>query len=213
MKGKKTENQIHSLLIEHSRIIYNVVSEMGVYYTSWKKGGQVVQEEMEKKQNKLQMLEEDADGIKIRLIKEFSEAGAQGLGNYMTLILRMDNVINSALEFVDIISKIQKDDKFNDDIESRYKKLINKLLKMTDIMKLAIKNLQKPKQSMKLTTSIHEIENEIDLVFRDFLDYLYDNDGIEIRCLLRLRDSIKVLEELADRIHDIGDLIRVIIHS
>ncbi len=211
---KKTKNQILTLLIEHSRIIYSVISEMGVFYTSWKENPEGNKEEMEKKKNKLQMLEEDADAIKIRLIKEFSEAGTQGMGNYMTLILRMDNVINSALEFVDLLSKIHNLNEINNNIESRYDKLINELLKMTDILKLAIKNLQnKPQKVLENTTTIHEIENEIDIIFREFLDYLYDNDNISIRLIFRLRDSIKVLEELADRIHDIGDLIRVIRYS
>ncbi|TXT64978.1 MAG: hypothetical protein BAJALOKI1v1_490005 [Promethearchaeota archaeon] len=214
MKAKKTITQILSLVIEHSRIIYNVVSEMGVYYKSWREDPEANKTDLEKKKSKLQMLEEDADAIKIRLIKEFSEAGTQGLGNYMTLILRMDNVINSALEFVDILSKIHDGNEFNEHIETRYEKLINKLLKMTDILKLAIKNLQnKPQLVFENTTSIHELENEIDLIFRDFLDYLYDNNNLEIRLVLRVRDSIKVLEELADRIHDIGDLLRVIRYS
>ncbi|MBY9017713.1 MAG: DUF47 family protein, partial [Candidatus Lokiarchaeota archaeon] len=50
----------------------------------------------------------------------------------------------------------------------------------------------------------------IDSIYRQFLEYLYSNEEINIRSLLRLRDSIVLLEQLADRIHDIADLIRVI---
>lgn len=209
-----TIDEITSLLIEHSRILYQVISDMGVYYTSWLGGKKSNKRELKKKKSKLQLLEEDADNIKIRVIKEFSEASTQGLGDYMTLILRMDNVINSALEFVDILSKIDAVSEFNEDMKDAYHKMINNILEMTNTLKLAIKNLRdNPQGVFQNTTTIHELENDIDLIFREFLDYLYDNKDINIRLLLRIRDSIKILEELADRIHDIGDLLRVLRYS
>jgi uncharacterized protein Yka (UPF0111/DUF47 family) len=171
-------------------------------------------EELGKKQAKLQILEEDADAIKLKLISEFSEAETQGLGDYMTLILKMDNTINPALEFVDILSKIESFEGINDTMKDHYEKLINNILKMGNVLKLAIKNLRGNLEEVcENTTTIHEIENEIDHIFREFLDYLYGNNEINRGLLFRLRDSIKILEELADRIHDIGDLIRVIRHS
>ncbi|MBD3227007.1 MAG: DUF47 family protein [Candidatus Lokiarchaeota archaeon] len=209
-----TIDEITSLLIEHSRILYQVISDMGVYYTSWQEGKKSNRKSLAKKKSKLILLEEDADNIKIRLIKEFSEASAQGLGDFMTLILRMDNVINSALEFVDILSKIDAIGEFNDDMKSSFHKMINKILEMANTLKLAIKNLRdNPQGVFQNTTTIHELENDIDLTFREFLDYLYSNRDIDIRLLLRIRDGIKILEELADRIHDIGDLLRVIRYS
>lgn len=210
----KIEEEIISMLIEHSRIIYSVLSDMGVYYTSWKEGSKSNKKTLEKKRSKLQLSEEDADAIKIKLIREFSEAGAPGLSNYMSLILRMDNVINSALEFVDIISTIhpEKDD-VNEAIKKRYDKLINTLMKMGDELKTTIKNLRdNPPEVFTNTTMIHEIENEIDIIFREFLNYLYEKEDLNIGLLFKLRDSVKVLEELADRIHDIADVIRVLVY-
>ncbi|MFO7796387.1 MAG: DUF47 domain-containing protein [Promethearchaeati archaeon] len=209
-----TIDEMTSLLIEHSRILYQVVSDMGVYYTSWQEAKKSNQKNLAKKKSKLLLLEEDADNIKIRLIKEFSEASTQGVGDYMTLILRMDNVINSALEFVDILSHIDAVEQFNEEMKNTYHKMINNILEMTNTLKLAIKNLRdNPQEVFKNTTTIHELENEIDLIFRGFLDYLYDKEDMDIRLLLRIRDSIKILEELADRIHDIGDLLRVLRYS
>jgi len=211
---KKAVDQILSLLVEHSRIIYNVLSNMGVYYSTWMKENNSNHDELGKKQAKLQILEEDGDEIKLKLISEFSEAETQGLGDYMTLILKMDNAINPALEFVDILSKIESFKEIDGTMKDQYEKLINSILKMGNVLKLAIKNLRGNLEEVcQNTTTIHEIENEIDHIFREFLDYLYDNEEINRGILFRLRDSIKILEELADRIHDIGDLIRVIRHS
>jgi len=208
----KIKEQIITMLIEHSRIIYSVVSDMGVFYTSWAEDYEKNKDMLEKKRNKLILSEEDADQIKIRVIQEFAEVGTQGLGDYIALVLRMDNVINNALEFVDILNYIDYD--ISEEIKKKYDKLINKIIKMTDVLKKTIKYLRdNPKEVFANTTSIHEIENEIDLIFREFLNYLYDNKDLDVGKLLRIRDSIIILEQLADRIHDIADLIRVLIYE
>ncbi|MFX1303807.1 MAG: DUF47 domain-containing protein [Promethearchaeota archaeon] len=209
----KIKEEIISMLIEHSRIIYSVLSDMGVFYNRWSENYEKHKASLEKKKSKMQLSEEDADAIKIQLIQNFSESGA-GLGNFVALILKMDNVINYPLEFVDILPKIKFDINSNQEITKQYEKLINEIIKMADVLKSTIKSLRdKPDAVFKHTTTIHEIENEIDTIYRQFLEYLYSNEGLDIRILLRLRDSIVLLEQLADRIHDIADLIRILIYQ
>ncbi|MFX0186265.1 MAG: DUF47 domain-containing protein [Candidatus Hodarchaeota archaeon] len=208
----KIKEQIITMLLEHSRIIYNVISDMGVYYTSWAESYEANKESLEKKRSKMILSEEDADDIKIRIIKEFAEIGAQGMGDYIALVLKMDNVINFALEFVDILTFL-KDSKLSDSFKKNYHKLINNIIKMSDVLKLAIKNLRDNRQEVfNNTTTIHEIENDIDSIFRGFLSDLYSDQNLDIRKLLQIRDSIMILEELADRIHDIADIIRILLY-
>ncbi|MHA1435995.1 MAG: DUF47 domain-containing protein [Promethearchaeota archaeon] len=205
----KTKEQIIMMLIEHSRILYNVISDMGLYYNNW---AESKKENLEKKLTKMQLSEEEADTIKIRLIREFSEVGGQGLQSFIDLILRMDNVINTSMEFAETLSYISFQP--NEEIKKNYHKLINNIMKMADALKVTIKNLRdKPEDVFNNTTIIHELENNIDKIIRKFLNYLYNNQDLEIIILLQLKDSIKILEELADRIHDIADLIRVIIYQ
>ena len=210
----KIKEEIISMLIEHSRIIYSVISDMATYYSMWSKDFESNKDSLEKKKNKILLSEEDADGIKIQLIQNYAEAGAQGLGNYVSLILKMDNVINYPLEFVDMLPKIKLESKRDNEIKKRYDKLINKIIKMVDVLKSAIKSLRdKPDVVFKNTTSIHEIENEIDTIYRQFLEYLYSSDDLDMRVLLRIRDSIVLLEQLADRIHDIADELRILLYQ
>jgi len=210
----KLKEEIISRLIEHSRVIYSVISDMGVYYSTWAKEYESNKDNLEKKKNKMQLAEEDADSIKIQLIQKYSEVGAQGLGEYVALILRMDNVINYPLEFVDMLPKISLEGSKDDEIRDRYEKLINEIIKMADILKSTIKNLRdNPEIVFNNTTKIHEIENEIDRIYRQFLDYLYSNEDLDIRLLLRIRDSIVLLEQLADRIHDIADSLRILLYQ
>ncbi|MFW9784120.1 MAG: DUF47 domain-containing protein [Candidatus Heimdallarchaeota archaeon] len=210
----KIKEEIVSMLIEHSRIIYSVISDMGVYYTAWAEDYESNKDTLEKKKNKMQLREEDGDSIKIQLIQNYSEAGAQGLGDHVALILKMDNVINYGLEFVDMLPKIKLDEKNDDEIKKRYEKLINKIINMADVLKSTIKSLRdKPEIVFKNTTTIHEIENEVDAIYRQFLEYLYSNEDLNVRKLLRIRDSIVLIEQCADRIHDIADLIRVLLYQ
>lgn len=206
--NRKIIGEIVSLLIDHSRIIYNVISDMAVYYNSWSED----KSKLEKKKNKMQLVEEEADEIKIKIIQDYSEAGA-GYGDYIGLVLKMDNVINYPLEFVDMLNKIHLNQKEKQRIGEQYHKLINKIIGMADVLKTTIKNLRDNQDNVfNNTTEIHEIENEIDFIYRQFLEELYSNEDIPVRMILRVRDSIVLLEQLADRIHDIADVIRVILY-
>lgn len=208
-QNRKIKEEIISLLIEHSRIIYSVLSDMAVFYNVW---AEEQESSLEKKRNKMQILEDEADEIKIQIIQGYSEVGA-GYADYIDLTLQMDNVINYPLEFVDMLPKIELDHKIKKEVSKRYHKLINIIIQMTEVLKTTIKNLRDNKAAVfDNTTEIHELENEIDSIYRQFLEYLYSNEAINIRSLLRLRDSIVLLEQLADRIHDIADLIRVLLY-
>ncbi len=213
MTNRKIKEEIISLLIDHVRIVYSIISDMGVYYTTWAEDFKANKKSLEKKKSKMQLSEEEGDEIKIRLIQNFSEAEAFNLGDYVALALKMDNVINYPLEFVDMLTKISLTGKSADKIKKNYHKLINQIMEMTSILKTAIKNLRdNPDKVFDNTTTIHELESEIDRTYRQFLEFLYSNVE-DIRTLLRIRDSIVLLEQMADRIHDIADVMRVLLYQ
>ncbi|MFX1310238.1 MAG: hypothetical protein ACFE8C_11110, partial [Promethearchaeota archaeon] len=68
----KIKEEIIAMLIEHSRIIYSVLSNMGVFYNRWAEDYEKNRASLEKKKSKMQLSEEDADTIKIQLIQNFS---------------------------------------------------------------------------------------------------------------------------------------------
>ena len=212
--NRKAKEEILTLLIEHSRIIYSVISDMGVYYSSWAEDFDANKDDLEKKKNKMQLSEEEADEIKIRLIQDFSDTGASGLSNFINLVLRMDNVINYPLEFVEMLPKIKLSQEAFQEIKPHYHKLINTILEMADALKTVLKYFRdNPKKVFDMTTKIHEYENSIDTLYRQFLEFLYSNEKVDMRNLLRIRDSIVLLEQLADRIHDIADVMRVLLYQ
>jgi len=213
MSNRKVKEEIITLLIEHSRIIYSVTSDMGVYYSTWVEDFEANKKNLEKKKAKMQLSEEEADELKIQLIRNFSEAEAFNMGAYVNLVLRMDNIINYPLEFVDMLTNIKIEGKIAKEIKKKYHKLLNQVMEMVDILKTAIKNLRdKPDMVFENTTTIHERESEIDRTYRQFLEFIYSNVE-DIRILLRIRDSIVLLEQMADRVHDIADAMRVLLYQ
>ena len=211
--NRKVKEEIITLLIAHSRIIYDVTSDMGVYYSSWAEDFESNKENLEKKKTKMQISEEEADELKIRLIKNFSEAEAFNMGAYVNLVLRMDVILNYPLEFVDMLTNIKIEGKNAKEIKKRYHKLLNQVLEMVDILKTTIKNLRdNPDVVFENTTTIHELESEIDRTYRQFLEFICSNVE-NIRVLLRIRDSIVLLEQMADRVHDIADVMRVLLYQ
>jgi len=213
MSSRKIKEQIITLLIEHSRIIYSVTSDMGVYYSTWAEDIESNKKNLEKKKAKMEISEQEGDELKIRLIQNFSEAEAFNLGAYVNLVLRMDNIINYPLEFVDMLTNIKIEGKIAKEIKKKYHKIINQILEMVDILKTAIKNLRdKPDGVFENTTTIHELESEIDRTYRQFLEFIYSNVE-DIKTLLRVRDSIVLLEQMSDRIHDVADVMRVLLYQ
>ncbi|MBY9011296.1 MAG: hypothetical protein KGD70_02870 [Candidatus Lokiarchaeota archaeon] len=210
---RKVKEEIITLLIEHSRIIYSVTSDMGVFYTVWAEDFESNKEALEKKRVSMVLSEENADELKIQLIQNFSEAEALNLGDYVNLVLRMDNIINYPLEFVDMLTNIKMEGKVAKEIKKKYHKLLNQVMEMVDILKTAIRNLRdKPDIVFENTTTIHERESEIDRTYRQFLEFLYSNVE-DIKTLMRVRDSISLLESMADKVHDVADLIRVLLYQ
>ena len=140
--NRKVKEEIITLLIEHSRIIYSVTSDMGVYYSTWAEDFEANKKNLERKKAKMQISEEEGDELKIRLIQNFSEAEAFNLGDYVNLVLRMDNIINYPLEFVDMLTNIKIEGKIAKEIKKKYHKLLNQIMEMVNILKTAIKNLR-----------------------------------------------------------------------
>ncbi len=206
----KVKSQIIEMLIDHSRIIYSIISDMGVFYVTWAENSKLNKELLEKKLNKLKFDMEEATSIKDQAIKDFTEALSLISEDYIILILKMDNLSNIALKFVDLLIYIELND-LNSEMKKIYHKSINTILDMANILKESIKMLREtPSNVIYKINEIHELGNSIDIIFHQFLNYLYQDKDLNIRNLLIIRDTIITLEQFVDKIHHIAEIIRVL---
>ncbi|MFX1380101.1 MAG: hypothetical protein ACFFCM_14890 [Promethearchaeota archaeon] len=206
----KIKDQLLMVLIDHSRILYSIISDMGVFYITWAKESKFSSEKLESKLNKLKLDIDDATSLKNQTIKDFSEGIALGLGDYILLLQKMDNLSNLALKFVELLMYIELND-LNNEMKEMYHKSLNIILEMVQLLKESIKLLIKtPNKTIYRINEIHELVNSIETIFHRFLNYLYKDKDLNIRNLLIIRDSVITLEQFVDKIHHIAEIIRVL---
>ncbi len=206
----KIKDQLIEMLIEHSRTMYSIISDMGVFYVAWAEVSKTNQDILKKKASKLNFDIEEATLIKNQTIKDFSEAVPLGSGDWVILIQKMNNLSNLALKFIDLLMYIELKD-VDSEIKKMYHKSINEILEMATLLKKSIKLLREnPNNVIFNINKIHELGNSIDMLFYQFLHYLYKDKDLEIRNLLIIRDSVVTLEQFVDKINHIAEIIRVL---
>ncbi|MFX1364014.1 MAG: hypothetical protein ACFE9Y_03725 [Promethearchaeota archaeon] len=207
---EKIRYEIIEMLVNHSRIIYSIISDMGVFYIAWAKNSKIDKEILGKKLNKLKFDIEEADSIKNQTIETYSEVANLNSSEFITLILKMDNLSHLALKFVDLLMYVDVND-VTPEMKEMYHKSINTILQMVELLKESIKLLLvNPNRVNYNINKIHELANSIDIIFHQFLNYLYKDKELNIRNLFIIRDSVVTLEQFVDKIHHIAEIIRVL---
>ncbi len=183
---------------------------MGVCYMHWAEASDSSMDILLKKKNKLQLDEEESLSIKNQVIKDYSEAVSLGLGDYITIFLKLDNFTNTVLKFVDILEYIPLIN-IDDEVKKRYHKGIENILKMVELLKELFRLLRdNPQHVINYINMIHELGNSEEKIVREFFNYIYHDKNLDIRDLLIIRDSIITLEQLVDKISHIIENIRIL---
>lgn len=208
--NNKIKDQIIEMLIDHSRGVYSIISDMGVFYMAWAENSKLSKEKLVKKSNKLKIDIEDTASIKNRIIKDFSNALTLGSGDWILLILKMDKLSNLALKFVDLLIYIEPSN-LDSEMKEMYHKSINTILEMAKLLKDSIRLLLENSNNIVYNINkIHELDNSIDRLFHQFLNYLYKDIDLNIRNLLIIRDSFLTLEQFVEKINQLAEIIRIL---
>ncbi len=204
------KHQVIEILIEHVRITMNSMKEMHLFYKLWTEARD--KKEINEKKEEINNLEEQADELKVRIIKKFAEAESKGLSTLLDLVLKTDGILNYINEFTDRILYIDK--KLSKNINKRINSIIKKSIEMGEALTWAIKSLLGPREkAFDTSKKLHLLEHEIDSEYRDFENYLYDSTDLDVITILKVKGAVQKIEEMADLIENIADLIRIIAYS
>ena len=204
------KHQVIEILIEHVRITTNSMKEMHLFYKLWTEARD--KKEINEKKEEINNLEEQADELKVRIIKKFAEAESQGLSTLLDLVLKTDGILNYINEFTDRILYIDK--KLSKNINKRINSIIKKSIEMGEALTWAVKSLLGPREkAFDTSKKLHLLEHEIDSEYRDFENYLYDSTDLDVITILKVKGAVQKIEEMADLIENIADLIRIIAYS
>lgn len=206
----KIKEEIIERFIEYSRAVYSIISDMGVFYITWVENSLKSKDVLERKAIKLRLDIEEAAVIKNQIIKDFSEGFSLGIEDWVISIQKIDSLANLASKFVNLLEYIDLNN-FNSEMKDSYHNSIKNILEMVELLKEAIKLLRdNPRKVIYDINKIHELGNTTDLIVNDFLHYLYEDKGLEIRNLLIIRDNVMTLEKFVDKIYHIAEMIRVL---
>lgn len=202
--------KVIEILIDHVRIVKQSLIEMHIFYNAWIEGTD--KKKLNEKKREISKLEEDGDKLKISVIKKFAEAESHGLGKLLELALKTDGILNYINEFTDRLIYIETN--LPDNIHKKINKILKKSIKMGEVLTTAIKSLlDPPEKAFNASTQVHILEHEIDAQYREFENNLYDNKDLEISNILKIKTAVLKIEQMADHIENIADLIRIISYS
>jgi uncharacterized protein Yka (UPF0111/DUF47 family) len=202
-----TQSELINLLIDHSRIFYSVISDMAVYFLNYVTGNK---QELEQKRAKMQLEMEDADLIKNHLIQDFSDIKLFGLGDYISLIIKLDNILDDALRFIETLNIIDFNS-LNSNLQREYQTIVNNILKISALTKEAIRSLEDiPETLIFDINEIHQLSSTIEDLIHRFMTHLFNNDDIDLKTTVVILSAIRVLEAILDKINHITDVMRVL---
>ena len=202
--------KVIEILIDHVRLVKQSLIEMHLFYKAWAEG--TAKKKLNERKNKISKLEEEGDLVKISVIKKFAEAESHGLSTLLELALKTDGILNYINEFTDRLIYIDVD--LPENIHKKINNILKKSIKMGEVLTTAIKSLvDPPEKAFNASTQVHILEHEIDSQYREFENYLYDSKNLEIITILKIKAAVLKIEQMADHIEGIADLIRIISHS
>ncbi len=153
---------------------------------------------------RIKELEHEADAITHRCLEELRQTFITPFerDDIYRLISRMDDIIDYIEEAAAriVLYKLQ-------DEKLEAQKLASILLSATHEVGLAVRGLRKREEEMKQSfIRIHQMENEADLVLRNALGRLFDEEQ-DIRNLIKWKEIYENIENAVDRCEDVVNII------
>ncbi|MHA1300548.1 MAG: DUF47 domain-containing protein [Candidatus Helarchaeota archaeon] len=192
---------------DYMRIVFSAIKELSVMLDEWfgKKT-----KSLDKKLSKLTELESKAEDLKRIILDELSEAEAMlHREDFMRLVMSID-------EIVDVTEgtgyRIKSVSDWEPDPRTReiLQEMMNKVIEIMNSLKTVLFILtQNAEQAIKGTEKISSIERDIDNIRRKLIDHIYSLD-LDFKLVLKMRDLINHIEELADLTERVADSARII---
>lgn len=202
--------QVINSLNDHVRIVSNSLKETLKFYSAWVREGN--SKKVTEIRENISKMEEDADMIKAMIIKTFAEAYSLGLGTLLNLVLKTDDILNYVNEFTDRLLYIEI--KLPSNLEKMINAILKKSIEMGEALAVAIKSLLvTADKAFDTSKKVHILEHEIDKQYREFENVLYDSKELEVTSMLKIKAAVLKIEQMADLIEDIANIIRVVAYS
>ncbi|MFW9799066.1 MAG: DUF47 domain-containing protein [Candidatus Thorarchaeota archaeon] len=198
--------QITQMLEEHFRFALSANKIVRGSIIDWLEEGKPVDPEQLKK---ITELEEKADDLKLAILDELSKANSlMQREDLLRLVNYNDKLIDGAeiacYHLAAVAESWNPDGGLKDKITKFIELFIDQITHQREAVRFLHINIE---ESIKKAGEICRLEKEIDIVQREIVSILYSL-GLDLPVLLRFRDFINMIEEIANFSEDAANTIR-----
>lgn len=199
---------ITQMLDEHFRVAVNANKIVVNAISDWLEGKNLIETE---ELGKITELEEKADALKRSILNELANASTlMHREDLLKLVHYNDKLIDGAeiacYDLAAVVGQWTPEGELKDSIAQLGKLMSSQTTEQREAVRFLSINME---ESKKRADQICKIEKEIDIVQREIVTLLYPLD-IPTDVMLRFRDFIKMLEDMANFSEDAALVIRTL---
>lgn len=192
---------------DYMRLVFSSIKELSLMLDDWFENRI---DSIDEHLGKITELERKAEEFKRSLLDNLSEAETMlHREDFMRLVMIIDEIVDTT-EGTGYRIKSVSDWELDDITKGHLQDMMNSIIEIMTTLKNVIFILtQNAEQAIKETEHVSDIEREIDNYRRKLINHLYMLD-LDFRLILKMRDLINHIEEIADKTERVADSARII---
>lgn len=205
----RMEKIVFKTLEEQSNLISKSFKEMGVAISAYFEGDD---ETLQKSVLKIRNHEKQSIKLKHQNLETVAQAVSIYRSDFFRLVMKMNEVQANQAGSTVRLGNIRYSPRPDDEMIPKFKQLVEVFVKMGDTLHNLMKKLGDDMHSAsEFCTTIDEIEDNVDNIYRDLHGHLYNRADIPLRIIMQYLSVAKHIEEACDSVASVADSVRIIL--
>ena len=204
----KMEQLVYANLEKQSTLINRTFKELGVCITAFLEG----HEDFQKTVLKIKNNEKESNKLRRTNLEIVAQAVSIYRSDLLRLVMKMSDVMANQAGASVRLGHVKFTPATSDGMIPRFKALIEGFIKMGEALRNLMRNLgENMDNAQESCNVIDEIEEQVDLLYRDLHGHLYNRIDIPLRIIMQLLSVAKHIEEACDQCASVADSVRIIL--
>jgi uncharacterized protein Yka (UPF0111/DUF47 family) len=204
----KMEQRVYANLEKQSTLINRTFKELGVCITAFLEG----HEDFQKTVLKIKNNEKESNKLRRTNLEIVAQAVSIYRSDLLRLVMKMSDVMANQAGASVRLGHVKFTPATSDGMIPRFKALIEGFIKMGEALRNLMRNLgENMDNAQESCNVIDEIEEQVDLLYRDLHGHLYNRIDIPLRIIMQLLSVAKHIEEACDHCASVADSVRIIL--
>ncbi len=207
--GWKREREVFKLYTQHANKVKEIIDELEKFIAAFYEGNK---EKYQESFNKIFDQEREADNLKEKIIYELSKGPFHPIDreDIIRLMMETDDIASYAKGGARKLTHLTANDiptNIKEGLVTMVKMIKEEMNYLMNALESLIKN---PKESLKYANNVERKEEEIDEFKEELITsiLLWGDQTGSISRWLMVKEAVEYFENMADKIEDVGDIIR-----